>query len=583
MKRKTFTLFCLIFAMLFAAGCTSKSSASADEAVFQETEETSIAMEEGAVDLDGLTPEQLVAEGMDYFYATNGKLYDKEKATEYFQKAADQGYGLAFYYLGEVVQRSAEQDRFEKALGYYEKAVELGCDRGLLGKGDLLEYGRGMEHDSEQARQLYEEALSRSCVLANLDLGDYYRDGVGVDRDYIKALDYYTAFLNDKSTADLDEDVYARIGDLYFTGIAGIDRDYQEALSWYTKGQEAGKASSIARLGDMYYQGYGVIRDYGKALTYYTEAMDMGDGYATCRCGLWYVDVNIDNTERDPEMAEKCLVMAAAMGHPNAYYKLGRLYLTNYYGFKTDEDPQIADALGWFQLGIEEGNTSCMRAMGDFLGLIYIEETEDNIDNAIEYYEMARLAGDLDSYYALGRFYANRISDGKQASEWFTKGAELGNSLCMQNLGSIYFNGFKGDVPVGQSMSKGKEWYMKAAEAGNASAMVSLGNIHYFGYMGLLDVHKGQELFSEAAARGDGSAMWCIGHRYHGQSLLEPLDMREEVDRACYWYAKAMEVFGEANNDWIKEYIDGLVLYTSLSQETADQIMQDVHKNFRIG
>ena len=124
---------------------------------------------------------------------------------------------------------------------------------------------------------------------------------------------------------------------------------------------------------------------------------------------------------------------------------------------------------------------------------------------------------------------------------------------------------------------------MKAAAAGNASAMVSLGNIHYFGYMGLLDVHKGQELFSEAAARGDGSAMWCIGHRYQGQSLLEPLDMREEVDRACYWYAKAMEVFGEANSDWVKEYIDGLVLYTSLSQKTADQIMQDVHENFRIG
>ena len=583
MKKKTITLFCLIFAMLFAAGCASKSSASADEAVSQDAEETAAASEEGTVDLEELTPEQLVAEGMDYFYATNGKLYDKEKATEYFQKAADQGNGLAFYYLGEVVQRSAEQDRFERALEYYEKAVELGCDRGLLGKGDLLEYGRGMEHDSEQARQLYEEALNRGCVLANLDLGDYYRDGVGVDRDYVKALDYYTAFLNDKSTADMDEDVYARIGDLYFTGIAGIDRDYQEALNWYTKGQEAGKASSIARLGDMYYQGYGVYRNYDTALSFYEEAAELGDGYAMCQCGHWYVDENIDAAEHDAVKAENWFLKATLKGYTNAYYELGRLYSSYFDKFDLDDGSAVAQMLGCYQIGMQEGNTLCMRVIGDFFGFGFIEPTEENIKNAQECYELARYAGDLNVYYSCGYFWASRMNDGKQAVEWYTRGAALGNHRCMLSLGSMYFNGFKGDVPVGQSMSKGREWYMKAAEAGNASAMVSLGNIHYFGYLGLLDIHKGQELFSEAAARGDGSAMWCIGHRYHGQSLLEPLDMREEVDRACYWYAKAMEIYGKANSDWVKEYIDGLVEYTSLSQDTADQIMKEVHNNFKLG
>ena len=583
MKKKTITLFLMILVLFFVYGCSSKNSASAEKTTLQSTEEAATTQEEHAEDLEKKTPEQLVAEGMEYFYATNGKLYDKDKAKELFQQAADQGSGQAFYYLGEVVKRSDEQDRFEKALGYYEKAVELGCDRGLLGKGDLLEYGRGMGRDSEQARALYEEALARGCVQANIDLGDYYRDGVGIDRDYNKARDYYNTFLNDTSTANADEDVYARIGDLYFTGIAGIVRNYQEALSWYTRGREAGKATSITRLGDMYYQGYGVTRDYGKALSYYTEGMELGDGEAMCRCGLWYVDENNDTAERDPEMAEKCLVMATAMSCSDAYFELGKLYLTNYYGFGSDDNIKIADALGCYQLGIEEGNINCMRAMGDFLSLLFTEATEENMKSTLDYYELTRFAGDLNAYSYIGAFYADHMSDGKRAEEWYLKGAELGNPGCMLALGNLYFNGFNGSVPIGQSMSTGKEWYMKAVEAGSASAMVSLGNIYYFGYMGLLDVQKGHELFSEAAARGDGSAMWCIGHRYQGRSLIEEVDLREEVDRACYWYAKAMEIFGKTNSDWLIEYIDGLVLYTSLSQETADQIIQDVHENFRMG
>ena len=323
---------------------------------------------------------------MDYFYAHNGKLYDKEKGDEYFQKAAEQGNGLAFYYLGEVVQRSAEQDRFEKALGYYEKAVELGCDRGLLGKGDLLEYGRGMEHDSEQARRLYEEALSHGCVLANLDLGDYYRDGVGVDRDYAKALEYYMAFLNDTSTAELDEDVYARIGDLYFTGIAGIDRDYQEAFRWYTKGQEAGKATSIARLGDMYYQGYGVYRNYDTAASYYAKAAEMEDGYAMCQCGLWCINEN-NKAERDPEKVENWLLNAVKSRLYRCIYKLGRMYLTNVATAGDDSNLVLAQSLEWYLTGIEEGNTTCMRAMGDFYGFILPEGTEESLNSALECYE----------------------------------------------------------------------------------------------------------------------------------------------------------------------------------------------------
>lgn len=605
MKKKTLTLFLLILLMLFVTGCTSKISVETNNTASQSTEvqtqnsaarnnndgqqsadnhttESEYPAEELEVS-ELLTPEQLVAEGMDYLYSTNGKLYNKETAKKLFQKAADQGAGQAFYYLGEVVKRSDDQDRFDKALRYYEKAVELGCDLGLLGKGDLLEYGRGMDRDSEQAKQLYEEALNRGCVLANIDLGDYYRDGVGIDRDYLKALEYYSAFLNDSSLTDSTEDVYARIGDLYYTGIAGIDRNYQEAIRWFTKGRESGKAHSIAALGDMYYSGYGVTRNYDTALSYYEEAADMGNGYAMCQCARWYVNPNIDTAERSPKKAERWLLKAAETGYPDAYSELGLLYLTNYNGLGSESTMIVTKPMTQYLKGIKEGGSDSMRAMGDLYSFLLAEQAEKDAGSALKYYEDARFAGNLDVFYNLGKFYENQMGDGMQAVEWYTKGAELGNPACMQSLGNLYFYGFNGEVPVGQSMTAGREWFTKAAEAGNTSAMVSLGNIHYFGFLGQLDVHRGHELFSEAAARGDGFAMWCIGHRYQGRSLIENLELNEEVDRACYWYAKAIEVYGKANSDYFMEYIDGLILYTSLDQETADRIMRDVHENFRIG
>ena len=84
MKKKTITLFLMILVLFFVYGCSSKNSASAEKTTLQSTEEAATTQEEHTEDLEKKTPEQLVAEGMEYFYATNGKLYDKDKAKELF-------------------------------------------------------------------------------------------------------------------------------------------------------------------------------------------------------------------------------------------------------------------------------------------------------------------------------------------------------------------------------------------------------------------------------------------------------------------------------------------------------------------
>ena len=47
-----------------------------------------------------------------------------------------------------------------------------------------------------------------------------------------------TAVTAQENTAETDVDIYARIGNLYFTGIAGIDRDYQKAIGLYERSFE---------------------------------------------------------------------------------------------------------------------------------------------------------------------------------------------------------------------------------------------------------------------------------------------------------------------------------------------------------
>ena len=145
------------------------------------------ALGETAKDTASMTAEESFQAAKDAFTAN-----DYEKAVEYYQLAADQGYVDAMFNLGIMYQGGigVAQD-YEKALEYARMSMERGVSEGALLLGELYAEGKGVEQDYAKALEYFQKALELNPVnCAALDaLGDLYAEGNGVAQDFAKAME----------------------------------------------------------------------------------------------------------------------------------------------------------------------------------------------------------------------------------------------------------------------------------------------------------------------------------------------------------------------------------------------------------
>ena len=86
--------------------------------------------------------------------------------------------------------------------------------------------------------------------------------------------------------------------------------------------------------------------------------------------------------------------------------------------------------------------------------------------------------------------------------EFYTKSAEQGNSLAMNNVGYCYYNGEGCD----QNFTKAFEWHEKSANLGYSNAMYNVGACYEDGEGVIKDLNKAKEWYTKAAAQGDADA-----------------------------------------------------------------------------
>jgi len=86
--------------------------------------------------------------------------------------------------------------------------------------------------------------------------------------------------------------------------------------------------------------------------------------------------------------------------------------------------------------------------------------------------------------------------------EFYTKSAEQGNGLAMNNLGSCYYNGEGCD----KNFTKAFEWYEKSAKLGSSSGMYNVGDCYKDGEGVTKDLNKAKEWYAKAVAQGDEEA-----------------------------------------------------------------------------
>ena len=150
-----------------------------------------------------------------------------------------------------------------------------------------------------------------------------------------------------------DSDAQFKLGNMYYDG-QGVVQDYKESVKWFTKAAEQGESAAQYNLGLMYTNGEGVVQDYKESVKWYRLAAEQGDSLAQYNLGERFY--NGKGVIQDYKEAVKWFRLAAERGDSLAQYNLGSMY-TNGEGVVQD----YKESVKWYRLAAEQGDSESQK------------------------------------------------------------------------------------------------------------------------------------------------------------------------------------------------------------------------------
>lgn len=318
---------------------------------------------------------------------------DKQRAVEYYRKAADNGSDMAMFQLaimqrdgivdgtpniGEYVQwmtKAADAGNVDACYNiglyyfsirpaknadaltfkYLQKAVEGGNADALIDFSNCYQWGIGTKVSNDKAEAYLLKALELGVTGSKFNLGCFY----AAQKDSEK---YRKGVALLRSGADEDEDVSCQtiLGTVYLYGDGHIEPDVDKAMKYLTKAAKGGDSQAQIQLGEMYLTGTAVSKDL--------------------------------------KIAEMLLLSALEQQNAEACEKLARLYL---------EQGDQLNYIKFTQLGVKMGNPRCSLTLGG----IYVlgKGLPKNRELAIKYFSMAAEQRDDPEAQTLGREALRRL------------------------------------------------------------------------------------------------------------------------------------------------------------------------------
>lgn len=349
-------------------------------------------------------------------------------------------YILALIYMGINI---------EKNLDYSKEILETNIAAGDICSMFLAKRLRKVKENIAGYYLYYIKDIADSGdVFAQYELARYYWD----NENFQVALEYFEK----AASQDFFLAIYS-LGWRYYFG-KFVKEDNIKARQYFERGAKIGYGESMLKLGDIYWNGYGITVDKQKAVELYKNA------YA-----LHAYDAN-------------------SVNHIGDFYS------------NEDANCNYAEALKWWKIGEEKNYFFCISN----LGWAYQFGKGVTIDykKAVEYYEKSIAAGLKNAYPEehIGTIYYNGdygiSKDYKKAVEYYEKAISLGSksNYLEERIGDIYFTGGNG---VSQDYEKAVEYYKKAYERGIVSEKIILNLAecyHTFYLEDLKEIKKNSEL-----------------------------------------------------------------------------------------
>ena len=278
-----------------------------------------------------------------------------------------------------------------------------------------------------------------------------------------------------------------------------------------------------------------------------------------------------DGVEQNYEEAAKWFTKSAQQGYSQAQYNLAAMYEDGE-GVKQNID----EALKWYNKSAEQGNKDAIEALKEFgyeINNSLKQDTDKLYENRIITLQDNEDQGSMEESIDLYNLGIQEYNQKKffKALNFFTKSAELGNSLAQYYLGRMYAEG----QAVKQDFEEAKKWYKTSSLNGCEVAKKALKNIEIniknniptikqdkltfqedknqgdvdLYNLGLQDYKqkrffKALNSFTKSAELGNPLSQYYLGVMYS-----EGKAVKQDIEEAKKWFRKSSE---QGNQDSLK-------------------------------
>jgi len=406
----------------------------------------------------------------------------REKALEFYKKAADLKHKDAVYRMSFILLASDKADEREKA----GKALENAAKEDPAVAGRILgeAYLRGMlteKPDPDKALLWWSQSADAGDIASLILIARFHDGQFGFPEktDPKKAIENFT-----KAAGLGNANAMTALGARYLSGDEKI-RDEKKGREWLKKAIAAKEYTAYLVLGD--YE-ENTKKDLKAALSYYERGKDAGNLDCTVRSADFYLEGK--GVEQDEDRGRSLLFKAAESGHPVANLRVAAGYFA--------KDPiSPADGLAGYAHLLASANANLPQAQNE-LGMLY-------------------LSGKLG------------VADGPAAVAWLTRAARAGHPQAQFSLGSLYL---QGAGSVEQNLQNASNLLSLAANQGHVGAMSALSQLILRAGGKDTDLVKAWVL-AKLAVEGGEKAAEPIAEEIHGKLTAEQRkDAQAQFDQA---------------------------------------------------
>lgn len=240
------------------------------------------------------------------------------------------------------------------------------------------------------------------------------------------------------------------------------------------------------------------------AVTLLQEASISGMPMASAQLAAAYEDGK--GTPQNTSLAHKYYLIAANQGDPDGMFNAGRCYL---FGIGTEQSTE--NAMNWIGHAAHLDHIlACYWMGGIYLNAQYVVPDPAMASN---FYERGATLGNGYCQNKLGIMYRDgvgRAANWEQALALFLLSTDSGNEWGQFLLGQMYLTG----THVNQDLDRARQLFTLSAEQGLAEAQFELGAIYGKGLGVAADRRRSIELYKLAADQDDANANFNLGVIY---------------------------------------------------------------------